>query len=198
MAKKRYRATPGSEGFSMVDPRVIDPNGELIQYEHLGREDLDQVVKVIEALHRWHRRERSLSEASRRYMRLGATDMRALRYVIAARHHDIVVTPGALATHLDISTASVTKMLDRLVAAGHIRRLPHPEDRRSVAVEVTEQARHQAREVVGRNHSARFEVAVNLRPEERAAVIRFLDGLSATASHHHTTEQSDPTQEKPR
>lgn len=169
------------ENFSMVDPRIIDPQGEIVRYGHLREEDLDHVVEVMEALHRWHRAERHASEASRRFMKLGDSDMRALRYAIAAQNHGEMVTPGALAEHLGISTASVTKMLDRLAAAGHIRRRPHPMDRRSVAVEVTDQTRHEARQVVGRVHAARFDVAAQLSRSERAAVVKFLHGLTATA-----------------
>lgn len=170
------------EETTMVDPRIIDPQGEIVDYQHLADDELDQVVEVMEALHRWHRTERSVSETSRRYMKLGDSDMRALRYAIAAANSDTVVTPGALAEHLNISTASVTKMLDRLSASGHIRRRPHPMDRRSVAIEVTEATRQEAREVVGRIHSRRFDVAADLTREERTAVIRFLNGLAATAA----------------
>lgn len=169
------------EDMSMVDPRVIDPQGEIVRYQHLADDDLDQVVQVMEALHRWHRTERAVSETSRRYMKLGDSDMRALRYAISAANNDKVVTPGALAEHLNISTASVTKMLDRLTAGGHIRRRPHPLDRRSVAIEVTEETRREARQVVGRTHSARFDVVVELSRDDRAAVIRFLNGLTETA-----------------
>lgn len=45
-------------------------------------------------------------------------------------------TPGAIARHLGITTASATQLLDRLEAAGHVRRRPNPADRRSCLVEL--------------------------------------------------------------
>ncbi|WP_306420638.1 MarR family transcriptional regulator [Arthrobacter sp. JCM 19049] len=70
--------------------------------------------------------ERKISRASQQYMKLNETDMRAIRMLIAARHREEVVTPGQLAKHLGISTASVTKMLDRLEAGGTLPARPIP------------------------------------------------------------------------
>lgn len=172
---------PVEARFSMLDPRVIDPDEELVQRAHLTEEELGQVVRVLEAMQLWRDAERAMSEASRRYMKLGETDMRALRYIIAVQRHGAVVTPSAIASHLGISTASTTKLLDRLAAGDHIRRLPHPRDRRSLAIEVTEETRASARASVGRTHARRFDVAADLAPEEREVVIRFLEALAATA-----------------
>ncbi|WP_223881172.1 MarR family winged helix-turn-helix transcriptional regulator [Nesterenkonia ebinurensis] len=167
-------------GFSMLDPRVMDPGEEIIRYSSLEKDELDQIVGVLESLRNWREAERSMSEASRKYMKLGETDMRALRYIIAAQKNAQLATPGALAQHLGISTASVTKLLDRLAEQQHIRRLPHPQDRRSTAIEATEQTRRVAQQTVGRSHAGRFYAAAALSPEEREVVIRFLDALSAT------------------
>ena len=165
----------------MLDPRVLDPDEELVARSHLSDDELAQVVHVLESMRRWRETERAMSEASRRYMRLGETDMRALRYLIAARRHERVVTPSAIATHLGISTASTTKLLDRLAAGHHIRRLPHPTDRRSLAIEVTDETRIAARTSVGRAHARRFDVAAALSAEEREVVTRFFEALVATA-----------------
>lgn len=164
----------------MMDPRVMDPEQELVRRAGLADGDVDQVVGVLEALRRWRETERRTSEASRRYMKLGETDMRALRFIIAMQNHGRVVTPGAIAEHLGVTTASTTKLIDRLVAGDHVRRFPHPTDRRSLAIEVTEETRRVARESVGRSHARRFEAAARLTAEERQIVTRFLDDLSRT------------------
>jgi DNA-binding MarR family transcriptional regulator len=39
---------------------------------------------------------------------------------------------------LDLDPSTITKMLQRLELAGHVRRLPDPADRRAVLVEATE------------------------------------------------------------
>ncbi|MCM3659250.1 MarR family transcriptional regulator [Agromyces mediolanus] len=165
---------------AMHDPRIVDRDEELVDRSGLADEEVDQVVRVMQALRGWHAAAEQMSEASRRYMRLNQTDMRAIRFLIAARNQGLVVTPGALAEHLGISSASTTKLLDRLERGGHVTRAPHPSDRRALAIAVTEHTRRDARETVGRQHARRFAAAAALAPEEREVVIRFLDALAAT------------------
>lgn len=166
---------------TLHDPRVMDPDEELVRRAHLPDEVVSDVVRVLEAMAAWSDAERAMREASQRYMRLGENDMRALRFLISAQRRGIVATPGGLAAHLGISTASTTKLLDRLAAGGHILRRPHPTDRRSLAVEVTDETRNAARESVGRAHARRFDAIAALDPEDRAAVVRFFESLMATA-----------------
>lgn len=163
----------------MVDPRVMDPDQQLIQHEDFDDHELDHIVLVLESMRRWRAAERRLSEASRKYMNLGENDMRALRFMIASQRHGQFATPSDVAKHLDITTASVTKMLDRLAAADYIRRLPHPQDRRSTAIEVTEETQQVARQSVGRNHAERFHAVADLSPDERDAVIKFFEAFTA-------------------
>jgi DNA-binding MarR family transcriptional regulator len=47
-------------------------------------------------------------------------------------------TPGALAADLELSSGAMTSRLDRLEEVGFVRRLPDPDDRRGVVVELTE------------------------------------------------------------
>lgn len=166
----------------MHDPRISDRDEQLVSRAGLDDGAVDQVVRVMEALRGWHDAERRMSEASRRYMKLNATDMRALRFLIAARNQGEIVTPGALTDYLGISSASTTKLLDRLERGDHVVRAPHPSDRRALAISVTDATRIVARESVGRQHARRFAAAAALTPDEREVVIRFLDALSATES----------------
>src|SRR5579862_5331228 len=50
-------------------------------------------------------------------------------------------TPGVLARYMELSTGAMTSRLDSLEDAGLIRRVPDPNDRRSVLIEITEQGR---------------------------------------------------------
>jgi DNA-binding MarR family transcriptional regulator len=47
-------------------------------------------------------------------------------------------SPGYLAVHAELSSGAMTNRLDRLEQAGLIRRLPDPNDRRGVQVELTD------------------------------------------------------------
>lgn len=53
------------------------------------------------------------------------------------RGRDFRTTPNALNQVVQITSAGMTRSLDRLEAAGHIERTPNPEDRRSVLVGLT-------------------------------------------------------------
>ena len=181
----------------MMDPRVLDPEQELVQRAGLDDGDVDQVVGVLEALRRWREAERRMSEASRRYMKLGETDMRALRFILAMQNHGRVVTPGAIAEHLGITTASTTKLIDRLAAGEHVLRFPHPSDRRSLVIEITEDTRRVARETVGRSHARRFDAAARLTSQEREIVTRFLDDLAGTAEDQDVSPEQPASPEEP-
>lgn len=50
-------------------------------------------------------------------------------------------SPGKLARMMELSSGAMTNRLDRLEEAGLLRRLPDPNDRRGVAVEVTDKGR---------------------------------------------------------
>lgn len=162
------------------DPRVIDRAGRMLRLEGIDEAELTQIVRVMDAMFRWREAEGRVSEASRRYMHLGDNDMKALRLAIVMADRNEYVTGRDIARHLGISSASTTKLLDRLEAGGHIKRTPHPNDRRALAIVVDPDTRAAAEATVGREHARRFRVAAALTPEEREIVIRFLDQLSVT------------------
>jgi DNA-binding MarR family transcriptional regulator len=180
---EQHRSVTGA----MHDPRLTDREQQLVSREGMTDTDVDQVVAVMESLRGWHDAAARMSEASERYMKLNHTDMRAIRFLVAAHNQGVVATPGSLATYLGISSAATTKLLDRLERGGHILRSPHPTDRRALAITVTEHTRLDARETVGRQHARRFAVAAALAPEERAVVIRFLDALAASGDDAATS-----------
>lgn len=165
----------------MLDPRVIDPGQELVSFAGMEPGDIAEIVQVLSGIRRWRESEQKVSFRSRSQMRLNETDMKALRFLVAAKNQNIVVTPGMLADHLHISSASTTKLLDRLAKAGHIERSPHPTDRRALSITITKQTHEQVRDGVGRMHAHRFKAAAELTSEERQTVIRFLDRLSSEA-----------------
>ncbi|MDH6237992.1 MarR family transcriptional regulator [Cryobacterium sp. CG_9.6] len=161
-----------------LQPRVNDPHQHLADYSTMDDAEIAQVTRVLLGIRHWRDSEQSLSVQSRSLMQLNETDMRALRFLVVSQKHDVTVTPGALAEHLTISTASTTKLLDRLAAGGHIERSPHPSDRRALMITVTKRTHKQVRETIGRNHAQRFDAVARLTPAEREVVIRFLNDLS--------------------
>lgn len=155
-----------------------DPESQLIDRSSLSDEEVRHIGAVMAALGRLRDAEQQLTEASQRYMKLGRSDMRALHFLIVASHTKTVVTPSAIAAHLGISTASTTKLLDRLELGGHIVRAPHPSDRRALAISVTDETRESAMQTVGRLQAKRFHAAARLSAQERDTVIRFIDDMT--------------------
>lgn len=174
-------ATAAPDGLrhgAIYDVESSDPRSALIDRTGVSPGDLRQIASVMEALGGLRDAELRLSQASRRYMRLNDTDMRALHYLIVCANRDLVATPSGIAHHLGISTAATTKLLDRLENGGHIQRSPHPTDRRALAITITAETRHAAMETVGRQQAKRFYAAARLSPEERDVVIRFLADMT--------------------
>lgn len=164
---------------AIYDVEASDPRSTLIDRTGVSPEDLRQIAALMGALGELREAEQRLSDASRRYMQLNETDMRALHYLIVCANRDMIATPGGIAQHLAISTASTTKLLDRLEKGGHIRRSPHPSDRRALAISITPETRRAAMDTVGRQQSKRFYAAARLTREERDTVIRFLNDMTA-------------------
>ncbi len=107
-------------------------------------------------------------------MDMNASDLAALRMIVIREQRGEWVSPHEIADHLAISTASTTKLLDRLAARGHIERLPHPRDGRARIVAITDSARQE----VGRHFSQRMgrmrAAMESFDDDDLRAVVRFL------------------------
>lgn len=174
------------EAASIYRLDASDPHGRLVDRTGLTAADIAQIDRLMAAVGRLNDVERRLADQAQQYMRLNATDMRAIHFLVVAAHRDEAVTPGALARHLGIASASTTKLLDRLEAGGHITRTAHPTDRRSQAVRVTPRTMEAATTTVGRVQSRRYGAAADLTPDERETVIRFLDATAAALAGPET------------
>lgn len=163
---------------SVYDVAANDPGGRLVDRSAVSEADLAQISELMRAVGELRDVEDRLNEASQEYMKLGRTDMRALHFLIVSENRGQVVTAAAIAAHLHITSASTTKLLDRLERAGHITRSPHPSDRRALAIRITEQTRKAATDSVGVYQARRFHAAARLSRQERDVVIRFLRDMA--------------------
>lgn len=167
---------------NLYDVKSSDPRSELIDRSGMSPADIAQIGHLMKALSGLRDVERAVGEASARYMALSPQDMRALHYLIVAGHSGEIVTPGMLGSHLEMSPASVTKMLNRLEKGEHIVRKVHPVDRRAFALEVTDVTRAEAMQTLGKHQARRFDSAKRLSSEEREVVIRFLEDMTQELS----------------
>ena len=76
-------------------------------------------------------------------------------------------TPGRLATRMELSNGAMTNRLDRLEEADLVRRLPDPEDRRSVVVELTDHGRETIQKMVGAQAQKEALLAMSLSAREQ-------------------------------
>lgn len=116
--------------------------------------------------------------AMRGDMEMNATDLAALRMLVIREQRGETVKPHDIAEHLGISTASTTKLLDRLSGSGHISRLPHPNDRRSRVVTLTEGARSEFYRHFGERLARMRAGMVAFDDDELRVVIRFLRDMT--------------------
>ena len=112
-------------------------------------------------------------------MEMNATDLAALRMLIIREQREQPVSPHDIARHLRISTASTTKLLDRLTDAGHVVRRPHPRDGRARIIVLTERSRREFRMHFKDSVGAMRQVAQQYSAEHLAIVTDFLLRVSS-------------------
>lgn len=87
------------------------------------------------------------------------------------------LTPTELAHRLDISTAAMTLVLNRLEDAGHIRRERHPNDGRKLLVIASEASADQAQNMVLPLVEGVEALIASMSASEREIASRFVDEL---------------------
>ena len=61
---------------------------------------------------------------------VSSNDFHALLHIMVSETAGVPLTLAQLRQRMDVSPAAITYLVDRMIAAGHIRREPDPEDRR--------------------------------------------------------------------
>ena len=151
-------------------------------------------VAVLTALRDYRAAEAAMRRRTRSAMRMGETDLLAIRFLLKAQAADRIVSPKDLAAHLSISTASTTVLIDRLARSGHVERRPHPTDRRALVIAPTINSDDEVRATLGDMHRRMIEVAESLSVEQAATVLGFLDRMrEAVDSVPKPEEPADTT-----
>jgi DNA-binding MarR family transcriptional regulator len=86
-------------------------------------------------------------------------------------------SPGWLAEHLNLSSGAMTNRLDRLEESNLIRRLPDPNDRRALKVELTDEGHRVWRESIGAQATKEAEIASTLTEGEKEQLTTLLRKL---------------------
>ncbi len=148
------------------------------------------IAELVEATRANQTATDKMDEAGGRALGVNRTDGRCLDVIERAGQ----ISAGDLAIEAGLTTGSITAVVDRLEKKGYLRRVPDPDDRRRVLLEVTELMRRRSGELWGplgerglphleRLSAAELELLIrHMRlsielNEERAAEIRAeLDG----------------------
>lgn len=93
-------------------------------------ESLPESGVISERLHAIVTLSRDFERHVGQALMVNSTDLAAMEHLMTEGS----LTPSELSRRLDISTAATTLVVDRLVALNHVRRHPHPHDRRKVVV----------------------------------------------------------------
>ena len=114
------------------------------------------------------------------------TDLQALDRL--ARYGPEPPTVGELGAALDLSSAAVTELVDRLARGGHVERFRDDVDGRRVRVRMTRRAHALAQDVF-QTYGARLRASLaGFGEEELATIAAFLSAATAAASERPPTE----------
>lgn len=136
------------------------------------------VVELIGTLLEYRSAEEAMRRRTGDSMRMGVTDLQALRFLLKAQQEERPVTGRDLADHLGLTSASVTAMLDRLTKSGHVLRTPHPTNRRSNLVTATPGSDDEVRHTLGQMHQRMMVAARSLSATDAAMVRDFLEAMT--------------------
>ena len=115
---------------------------------------------------------------------LGRTDVRALVAIMDAARRGEALTAGALGRTVELSSASVTALVDRLERVGHVRRVRDADDRRRVALEMSESAMAAGAEFFGGLNRDMLAAIAGYSDAELAVVRRFLEEMTTVIERH--------------
>jgi DNA-binding MarR family transcriptional regulator len=119
---------------------------------------------------------------------LNRTDVRALVAIMDAARRGEALTAGRLGEAVDLRSASVTALVDRLERVGHVRRVRDPEDRRRVGLEMSETAMAAGAEHFGGLARDLVVAMGDYSDEELAVVRRWLEDMTAVITRHSRGE----------
>jgi DNA-binding MarR family transcriptional regulator len=108
--------------------------------------------------------------------------------IMDAARRGQALTAGALGSAVELSSASVTALVDRLERVGHVRRVRDPADRRRVALEMSDAAMTAGAEYFGGLQRDLVAAMSGYSDAELAVVRRFLEEMTAVIERHARAE----------
>jgi DNA-binding MarR family transcriptional regulator len=110
---------------------------------------------------------------------LHGVDLLAVRYLLQAKRDGRSLRQSDLALMLDLSSAGVTKLVDRLTEAGWLAREAHPTDRRARLITATTEAEERTAAAYTPVHQPLVDSIDSLESEQADVLITVVQRLIA-------------------
>jgi DNA-binding MarR family transcriptional regulator len=137
-------------------------------------------LDVLIALRRYGLENDRFDLAVARAHDVSMAEMKAIDHIQAEGE----LTPRELGERLSLTSGAVTAVIDRLERSGWVARSPHPSDRRSVVVRMTEQSIEAGERIYVPYSNALAEIAAALPAASRKAVADYLEKAAEIAAEH--------------
>jgi DNA-binding MarR family transcriptional regulator len=163
----------------------IDRAGDLWQ-EHWPDEPADVYasMRAVTSIMRAH--QILIAELDAMLRPFGVTFSRYEALVLLVHSHEGALPLSKIGERLQVHATSVTNVIDRLEAAGLVRREPNPEDGRGVLAVITEEGRKVADKATLEFNSARFAMSA-LQTDELQVLFEILRRLRVDAGDFSTS-----------
>lgn len=102
-------------------------------------------------------------------------------YALEALVAEAGMTMNSLAAHLYLDKSTTSRVVDALERKGYVKRSSHPEDARSILLEVTTDGRDLHNRIVAGILKEERELLSEFRPEVRQSMIQLLKRLARAA-----------------
>ncbi len=137
--------------------------------------DLD----LLGALSRLEASVASLRARLRDRLDVSPGDLTVIQFVARAETAERTVRVKDLATHLGLTGPAITGLVDRLERAGHLCRVPNPDDGRSRHIELTEATRRAYTVAMDGTNQHLHDLLASFSDRERARFVRVVDRVVA-------------------
>src|SRR5689334_13482115 len=143
---------------------------------------LPEQTAAMQRLRDWAVGFAELNQHLATWMSLPTSDANALGHIIWAAEDGKPLTPADLSRQIGMTSGATTVLLNRLEAAGHIRRTREHADRRRVSLHPEPAARERARQFIAAAGAEIAEVMHTSSAEELRHVIAFVSRLTAASA----------------
>ena len=111
---------------------------------------------------------------------LSANEFHALLHIMVGETTGVVLSAGQLQQRIGLTHSGITHLVDRMIAAGHIRRDNDPTDRRKVILRYEDHGMQVARTFFAQLGAANRQAMASLTDQELAAGHKVMTILTAS------------------